>query len=44
MAPHPDPDEPEHKDHGMRAFGILLFLAVIVLLTGITVSGMDKFG
>ncbi len=41
MAPQKDD---EHKDHGMKAFGILLVLAVAVLLTAITVSGMDKFG
>lgn len=44
MAPRNDEPQPEHKDHGMKAFGILLVLAVIVLLAAITVSSMDKFG
>lgn len=44
MAPRNDEPQPEHKDHGMKAFGILLVLAVVVLLAAITVSGMDKFG
>lgn len=44
MASRNDDSEPQYKDHGMKAFGLLLVLAVVVLLAAITISGMDKFG